>query len=99
MVFSEIVAKFGVKVLPFVELVMLESQKISHKSFWSVYLRITTATAAWKSEYIIFFKVETVTSIKYKMKQNTVWAKNMSFCKSNHKLTFCSKIKQVCRRL
>jgi hypothetical protein len=47
MVFTEIVAKFGAKVLPFVELVMLESQQISHKSFLFIfYLRITTATAA-----------------------------------------------------
>jgi hypothetical protein len=33
MVLTEIVAKFGAKVLPFVELVMLESQQISHNSF------------------------------------------------------------------
>jgi hypothetical protein len=33
MVLTEIVAKFGAKVLPFVEQVMLESQQISHNSF------------------------------------------------------------------
>ncbi len=65
MVLTEIVAKSGGKVSPFVELVMLESQQISHKSFWSFYLRITTATAAWKSKYSRYFlKLETVTSIK-----------------------------------